>query len=322
MTTFDRAFIKAFTDTPEQPTGATARPIAAPHTAGDREPQPLKASRMRETQTPPMRPSAGPPRPLSTFASQAKVHDACRALLEVDRLQWPTACLDLTTRVGREWDPFIDQLMTQMGQGQKCLAFAGVERGSGRTTVTLATARQLAERGLRPVVVDADLENPTLVRGCGISVQTGWDDLVASELGLGEALIVSVEEGVTLMPWRGGHQTLSQLAGMVRTATIFGTLREQYDLVLLDAMPLVGKTAISDFAAFGHAVHLDAIYLVHHPGLTSREQLSSACSKLRRAGAPLAALIENFSVPPRPDMPQRTHDSGAPTSGRWLATPG
>ncbi len=311
MTTFDRAFIKAFTDTPH--TGGTDRSAAGPRAAHQRpSPEPVAdVVSIADVEKPHVasHKSAMPPRPLSSFAAQPKVHDACQALLEVDRLEWPAVCRELLSRAGRDWDRFTEQLIAQMGQGHKCVALAGVERACGRTSVALAAARHLAGRGLRPVVVDADVENPTLVRGCGISVQTGWDDLVTGELGLGEALIVAVEDGVTLLPWRGANHTMVQLAGMLRTGNIFGTLREHYDLTLVDTMPLVGKTAIADFAAFASAIHLDAVYLVHHQGLTSREQLAAACSKLRRSGVPLAAIVENFAPPGGTDAVSYAKDS-------------
>ncbi len=101
---------------------------------------------------------------------------------------------------------------------------------------------------------------------------------------------------------------------MLGTANIFGTLREHYDLILVDTLPLVGKTAIADFAAFAAAIHLDALYVVHHLGLTLREQLAAACSKLRRAGVPLAAIIENFAPPGGTDAISTANDSIAAAS--------
>jgi Mrp family chromosome partitioning ATPase len=318
MTTLDRAFIRAFDPSPDSDSQAT--PVAPPHAAPRTAPAVVSSAPASVSVAEPgpsamrQRKPLAPPRPLSSFAPQPKVHDACRALLEVDRLEWPAACLELIARATSEWEHFAEQLVNHMSQRHKCVALTGAERGVGRTTVTLAAARQLASRGLRPVVVDADLENPTLIRGCGVSVQTGWDDLVTSELGLGEALIAAVEDGVTLLPWRGGSHTMAQLAGMLRTGSIFGTLREQYDLVLLDTLPLVGRTAIADFAAFAAAIHLDAVYVVHHVGLTSREQLTATCSKLRRAGVPLTAIIENFAPPAVPLNAHPTETLSRPLS--------
>jgi Mrp family chromosome partitioning ATPase len=296
MTTLDRSFIKAFTE----PTG-DARPPAARSDApsglrpklslpgSSLSPSDRQAHLANQAQS-----SAAPARPLSSFTPPPKIHDASRALLEVDRLLWPPACDELLARATRDWEQFYSELVARLSEGQKCLALASIERGDGRTTVTLALSKHLVARGLRVVTVDGDVENPSLVRGCGISVQTGWDDLVASELALGEALIAAAEDGVTLMPWRGGPAKLADLAASPRTERIFATLREQYDLVLVDLLPLGAKASLDDLAALARAMHLDALYLVQNMRDTSREQVSAMCARLRRADLPLAGIIENF----------------------------
>ncbi len=304
MTTFDRAFIKAFTDTPDQ-TAAPERGIAPPHaptrpTRARLGGTPARAGELGESAQRATITTAPPPRPLSSFAPQPKLQDPCRALLEVDRFDWPESIQELLARASREWDAFAEQIVERMGQGKKCLAVASIGRGDGRTTVTLALAKQLAGRGMRPVVVDADCERPELARACGVSVHTGWDDLVGSELILGESLIAAVEEGVTLMPWRTATPGGRSLAASLRVSTLFNSLREHYDLILIDAPPLVGKTAIADFASFASAVHLDGAYLLHNMSQHAREPLSAACTRLRNAGVPLAGTIENFVSAARP----------------------
>ncbi len=310
MTTFDRAFIKAFTDAPVHPAVGPTEAVTPPHVAQVQPARvrlggsPARASEVgestrRENLVP-------PPRPLSSFTPQPKLQDSCRALLEVDRFAWPTATLDLLARARTEWDLFAEQLIERMAQGQKCLAVASTGRGDGRTTVTLALAKLLAERGLRTVAVDADCDHPTLVNACGVSVHTGWDDQVNTELVPGESLIAAVEEGVTLMPWRTPAPSGHSLPTSQRAATLFATLREHYDLTVIDARPLVGETAVGDFANFAKAAHVDALYLVHNLSLPDRESLAGTCAKLRLAGLPVAGVIENFvsSRPPvRPAFP-------------------
>lgn len=321
MTTLDRAFIKAFA-------GSAPEPAAAEQ---PQPPQPAEDDELivLDVESPP---SGTPDRrdvaaaaeqdarlPLSSFAAPPKVHDSCRPQLEIDRAEWPSAVRDLLARAGRQFDSFTEQIIQRASRGQKTIAIASTGRNDGRTTFSLALAKHAARRGLRLVVADADLENPALVRSCGVSAQTGWDDLVTSELALGEALISVVEDRVTLLPWRGRQMSLAELAGSMRAAGVFGTLRELYDLVVLDTMPLGGRTSIADFAAFATAIHLDAVYLVHNVRTTSRDGLLAVGAKLRRAGLPLAGVIENFVSPDGSDEPQGATRSPA---GRQLAARG
>ncbi|REK19048.1 MAG: hypothetical protein DWQ37_02490 [Planctomycetota bacterium] len=316
MTTLDRSFMKAFEapaklTTPKQHVGADHVTVDQGAAGGSQfnievsvEAEVVETTLVDETepaQAPPTgkAPAAEPSRPLSSYAAPTpKIHDSSQALLEVDRLIWPESCDALLERAKRQWQGFRKHLVERMGQGQKCLAFSSLERGDGRTTTTLALAKHMVAEGSRVVVVDADVENPALVRGCGISVQSGWDDLVGSELALGEALIAAPQDGLTLMPWRGGPVSLMDLATSLRTGRIFGTLREQYDLVLLDTLPLGAKATLDDLAAFARTIHLDALYLIQNVRGTSRGELASMCARVRRAGLPLTAIIENFVARP------------------------
>ncbi len=142
MTTLDRAFIKAFTDEPH--TSGADMPGAGPHAVHDSPvPEPAVAiATVPADEAEPAPPASrkSPPRPLSSFSAQPKVHDSCQALLEVDRLDWPAACRDLLAGASQAWEHFTEQLVAQMSQGHKCVALSGVARGAGRTTVALAAA--------------------------------------------------------------------------------------------------------------------------------------------------------------------------------------
>jgi Mrp family chromosome partitioning ATPase len=294
MTVLDRAFIKAF-----QAPVNDGKKVAPPH--------------MRPALPPAVAPSTARKRaigladvpdpihslaPLSSFAVPTKVQDSFRAEHEVDRLTWPPACQKLLSQASRAWSGFGDQLIERCGQGQKCIAITSTQRGEGRTTVCLATAKYMSERGLRGVVVDADFENPTLATTCGLATFTGWGGVLRGELPLGEALVAAIDDGMTLMPWRAADAAISDLCTSQRTATSFGMLREHYDFVLLDTMPMAGQTTISDFASFASTIRLDTAYMIQDVRWTLEEQLTAACAKMERAGMHVAGIIENFLSPP------------------------
>jgi Mrp family chromosome partitioning ATPase len=317
MTPFDKAFIKAFTDAPAHPAATPEQVAPAPHAGQEKPPrrrlggQSARATEMGIAQTAPPKPSP-PPRPLSTFSAQPRVQQSWRAMLEVDRFQWPTTCSRLLQEARGEWERFGEQLVDRMARGQKCIALASPGRGTGRTIVALTLAKLLADRGLRPVVIDADIANPELAKGCGVSVHTGWDDLLASELVLGESLISAVEDNVVLMPWRTALSEGSLLPTSLRAGTAFATLREHYDLAIIDSLPLNGPTSIAEFANFSRAIHLDALYLVHNGSAGSLDSIAETSAKLQRAGVPVMGLIENFAAAARPQRmaPRSNHVAG------------
>ncbi len=306
MTSFDRSFIKAYTDPPhaaESPARAAVAPhIVSPPGVGRR---PVGTSlRMDDTESA-QRVASETLRPLSSYTPRPKVHDAWRAMLEVDRFAWPACCEELLVRLRPHWDQFADSIVEAMTTGQKCLGIGSLHRNVGRTTTLLALAKLLANRGMRPVLVDADCVQPQLAEACGVAVQTGWDDLLASELALGESLIAAVEDGVALLPWRSSVAMGAVLPSTAKAAGIFSALREHYDLVLVDLPPLGNKPTVAEFSAFANAVHLDQMYLVDDLRDHDRDALASACAKLARAGLNVKGIIENFAA--GPDHPRGYH---------------
>jgi Mrp family chromosome partitioning ATPase len=305
MSSLDRAFIKAFSDVPspaivvenrvDRPTepspASVSRPMMQQVTSGLRVAQETVGAGLH-------RPRGGeksPLAPLSTFAP-VQQQAAFRPALEVDHFSWPESCDTLLDRAQDSWSSFADMVGASIEDGHDCIALCSCHRGEGRTSVTLAAAKLLAERGLSIVVVDGDFDRPHLADHCGVAAQNGWGEVLDGELSLGESLIQAVEDGVTLMPWCGARMTATQRANTLRIAATFSTLREHYDLILLDAGPLDGSETISAFAALAKAAAVDGAYMIYDARSTDGEMLTATCDQLRSAGVHVQALIENFST--------------------------
>jgi Mrp family chromosome partitioning ATPase len=166
-------------------------------------------------------------------------------------------------------------------------------------------------------VVDADFDRPNLADSCGISAQAGWGEAIAGELSLGEALIAAARDRVALLPWRGPGMRAAGWTNTLPIATSFSMLRDHYDLVVLDAMPLDTPAAISEFASLGEAIHLDAVYVIFDARSTIHSSLTDTCAKLRHLGLRVDGLIENFSsTPPAVNRAGTSHTPSALLSTR------
>ncbi len=290
MNKLDRAFKKAYAEMPLAP-NAAAEATSAPLVS-----KPMLSAAVAAIVPPEPTQPAPSASPLSSFAERPKIHDVASALLEVDHLAWPPACQSMQVHAEKALSGLADYLAERIGWGQKTIALASCRRAEGRTTVSLIMARLLAARGLRPVVVDADFENPRLARSCGIQDHTGWNELLEGETALGETLIAAVDERVTLMPWQGEPKSLRELTRCERVATNFNLLRDHYDIVLVDTMPLVDATEVQDFAGLAKAIGVDALYLVHDVRSTSAETLAETWTQLRREAVHVEGIIENFAA--------------------------
>jgi len=75
---------------------------------------------------------------------------------QVDHFTWPIVCRRLMARADEEFDRLADAILAMNAQGKKVLAFGSRRRGEGTTTLLLCIARRLAERGVKPALVEAD----------------------------------------------------------------------------------------------------------------------------------------------------------------------
>jgi Mrp family chromosome partitioning ATPase len=111
------------------------------------------------------------------------------------------------------------------------------------------------------------------------------------------------------LPWHATCDGDARLAINLRAAAIFGTLRDHYDLVLIDAGPVngratsqqtppggVGEAGVGrgDLTSWGGIVRIDAAYVVAHVRKTSEALRTSR--RLKEAGLKVAGLIETFTA--------------------------
>ena len=215
---------------------------------------------------------------------------------QVDRFTWPRVCRRLMTKANDEFDRLADALMTANARGQKILAMAGCCRGEGATTLLLCAARRLADRGVKLVLVDADLARPRIAKRLGVQPQLGWNE--TSELEgtpLDHAVIEAASNGLTLATVHDPASPTGHTTGdWSRLAPCLEKLKDHYEMILVDLGPLENIQSIGD--AMNRIVDgkIDAVLLVHNGRVTSAERLNEVERQLTASGVPLAGMIENF----------------------------
>jgi Mrp family chromosome partitioning ATPase len=230
-----------------------------------------------------------------TLAPSPPVPQPFKSGWQVDQFTWPKLCRRLITRAAAELDRLADALIAANMQGQKVLAIAGCRRGEGATTLLLCAARRLAERGIKPVLVDADLVQPRLAKRLGVQPQFGWDETEEEEgRSLGQAIVEATGNNVALLPAREPSAESNRPAGdAAQLPACLGVLREHYDMVLVDLGPLE-ETDPAQGGLCRAARLVDAVVLVHNHRITSAEHLAACQEQLTAAGIVVTGIVENF----------------------------
>ena len=213
---------------------------------------------------------------------------------QVDCFSWPRVCRRLIARAAEEWDRLADALVTARDRGQKVLAIAGCRRGEGATTLLLCAARRVAERGVKAVLVDADTVRPRLAKRLGVEPQLGWDQTSQEDgKSLAYAVVEATENNLAVLS-NCPIEEDGPPGDWSRLGSCLATLRDHYEMVLVDLGPLENNQPIGDslFRAAGR--NIDAVLLVHNGRITPHQDLSEVQRQLTVAGIHVAGIIQNF----------------------------
>lgn len=176
-----------------------------------------------------------------------------------------------------------------LGKGSRSILVTSSIEGEGKTTTTANLAVALADAGAHVVLVDADLRRPSLQRILGIE----------SGAGLTTVLIGSASFPDVIQPWHGGRIDVlaagpippnpSELLGSAEMVATLSSLKEHYDVVLIDSPPLL---PVTDAAVLSGIV--DGTIVVVGAGRAHKAQVVSALQTLEAVGSRILGIVLNM----------------------------
>lgn len=143
------------------------------------------------------------------------------------------------------------------GQGD-CILVTSANPAEGKSTTALALARAFAASGRSVILIDADLRRPGLHRVAGIDPARGMIDYLTDPGAEQETASFLVQDPLSqalLMPGRGrAHRETDQLLGAPIFARLVAAARSEFDIVILDAPPVLPVVDARYLAPFADAV--------------------------------------------------------------------
>ncbi len=160
----------------------------------------------------------------------------------------------------------------------------------GKSTTALNLAAVMAQSGRRVLVIDADLRKPSVHKKMGLSREPGLVQTLFSEDG-GSTLESNVHEiGDDLYMLTAGSiiPNPSELLGSRRMREFLDSVRNQFDVVVIDAPPVLAATD-----AVLLSTQVDATVVVARAGATKDFELESTFDTLRAVGAKTIGVVLN-----------------------------
>ncbi|MGI6376514.1 MAG: CpsD/CapB family tyrosine-protein kinase [Anaerolineae bacterium] len=172
------------------------------------------------------------------------------------------------------------------------LLITSVGPEEGKTTTLANLAVTLAQAEQRVIIVDCDLHRPQVHQLFGLPNDQGLTTAILDEGSLQTPSLQNTPiENLRVLTSGPLPQRPADLLGSRRMATLIETLKQQADLVLFDAPPVMSAT---DAAML--ATQVDGVLLVLSAGQTRREDSLLAIERLQKVKARIVgAVLQNAS---------------------------
>jgi tyrosine-protein kinase len=159
----------------------------------------------------------------------------------------------------------------------KRILIASAHHGEGRTCVALNLAVALANTKQRVLIIDADLQRPSVSRLLGIDSEVGLVETIANDLHPEEAVARLSPVNIHVLPTRGRVENSAELLASPVFARLIRAFESKYDFILFDSAPLLASADANLLL-----MHTDATLLVARPSTTSAKEMGRAISSLKQ----------------------------------------
>lgn len=160
--------------------------------------------------------------------------------------------------------------------------------GEGKSTTVAHLGIAHAQQGKKTLIIDADLRRPTQHQRFGLPSTVGLSDVLTGAINWQDAIRQSDRaQHLDLIPAGPPSRRASDLIGP-RLEELLDAAAKEYDLILIDAPPVLGFAESLQIASL-----VDGVVVVARAGATSRRAVSSVVTCLQRVRAEVLGLVLN-----------------------------
>lgn len=162
--------------------------------------------------------------------------------------------------------------------------------GEGKSTTACNLAIALAQAGSQVALVEGDLRRPRVSEYLGIEKSVGLTTVLVGRVALDAALQQAATPGLDVLASGALPPNPSEILQTNAMRSLVSELRHRYDVVLIDAPPLLPVTDASLLASISDG----AILVVKH-GETGLDEVRTATERLHSVGARLLGTVLSMS---------------------------
>jgi exopolysaccharide transport family protein len=180
-------------------------------------------------------------------------------------------------------------LLSNLGSPPKVIMITSALPQEGKTTTSINTAVVLAQKGVRVLLIDADLRRPSIHKTLGMGPHSGLSNVLTGSTTVDEAIVrSSLLPNLCVLPAGTPPPNPAELLASPNMRDVLQHLREQYDHIVIDTPP---SLSVTDAVVL--SPRADAVVLVIRSGQTSKQALRRSRDILFQVNAKVVGVLLN-----------------------------
>ena len=180
-------------------------------------------------------------------------------------------------------------LLSSLGAPPRVIMVTSAMPQEGKTTTSINTAIVLAQKGVRVLLIDADLRRPGVHKALGLGPRSGLSNVLTGSADVQQTITRSpLLPSLYILPAGTPPPNPAELLASAHMRELVETLSSQYDHIVIDTPPTLSVTD-----AVVLSTRADAVILVIRSGKTTKQALRRARELLVRVNARVTGVLLN-----------------------------
>lgn len=180
-------------------------------------------------------------------------------------------------------------LLSNLGAPPKVIMVTSALPQEGKTTTSINTAVVLAQKGVRVLLIDADLRRPSIHKTLGMGPRSGLSNVLTGSTALDQAITRStILPNLFILPAGTPPPNPAELLASANMRDLLTQLSEQYDHIVVDTPP---SLSVTDAVVL--SPRADAVILVIRSSKTTKQALRRARDILGQVNAKVVGVLLN-----------------------------
>jgi capsular exopolysaccharide synthesis family protein len=179
-------------------------------------------------------------------------------------------------------------LHTARTQSMQVVMVTSATQGEGKTSLASQLATSMATAGMRTLLVDCDLRNPSVQKLFELPLAPGVSEVLRQEVDVSEAVQATAVPNLWVIP--AGQCSAATIAALAQgqMETLFNRLRGSFDFILVDSCPVL---PVADALLIGQ--HVDGVVFSIMQDISQLPKVMTALAKLAQLNIPLVGAVVN-----------------------------